>query len=69
MSRHGVHVIRDDDRWWVLREGEDGVPPPAYRRLREALRLGKAIARLSQTELTVYDEQGRVRHWSDYREA
>lgn len=66
---HGVHVIRDDDRWWVLREGADGVPAPGYRRLREALRFGETIARQAQAELTVYDEEGRVRRWSDYHDA
>lgn len=62
----GVHVIRDADRWWVVREGGEGVATSPVVGLREAVRIGKTIASAEHTELTVYDEQGRVRGWRDF---
>ena len=62
----GVHVIRDADHWWVVREGGEGIATSPVVGLREAVRIGKTIASAEHTELTVYDEQGRVRGWRDF---
>ena len=65
MGRDGVHVIRDGNRWLILREG-DSEAAPAYPNLRDALRIGRSLARKERTELTLYDESGRVRDWADF---
>lgn len=67
MNRSGIHVIRDDDRWWVLREGEDGVPSSAYPSLRDAVRTARDLAQREGSEVTLYDELGRVRAWYDFQ--
>ncbi|HVR43283.1 MAG TPA: DUF2188 domain-containing protein [Thermoanaerobaculia bacterium] len=69
MTANGIHVIRDGDRWWVLREGESGVPSSTFLDARDAIRTGRALARRERTEFTLYDEQGRVRAWNDFRQA
>lgn len=65
MGQNGVHVIRDGNRWWILRSG-DSDTAPAYPNLRDALRIGRALARKEHTELTLYDESGQVRDWTDF---
>ena len=66
MNRSGIHVIRDDDRWWVLREGEDGVPSSAFGTLKDAVRIARNLARQEGAEVTLYDEGGRVRGWFEF---
>ncbi|MGH9456128.1 MAG: DUF2188 domain-containing protein [Thermoanaerobaculia bacterium] len=69
MIRHGIHVIRDDDRWWVVREGESGDTSSVFQDARAAIRVGRSLARRERTEFTLYDERGKVRAWSDFQEA
>lgn len=68
MAHRGIHVIRDDDRWWVVPEG-DIVPTSSHPTLREAVRQGRALAQQQRAEFTLYDPAGRVRQWEDFHEA
>ena len=66
MAGNGIHVVRDGDAWWVLPEGETSAPALPFSRARDALRTARSIARAERSELTLYDEAGRVRSWRDF---
>lgn len=66
MARNGIHVVRDGDAWWVLPEGEGCAPERPFTRARDAIRTARSIARAERSELTLYDEEGRVRSWRDF---
>jgi hypothetical protein len=69
MAGSGIHVVRDGNVWWVLREGETCAPAPPFSRARDAIRTGRSLARAARSEFTLYDESGRVRAWKDFDEA
>lgn len=66
MSSNGIHVVRDANSWWVLRDGDSAAPAPSFRSAREAIRAARSLARAEKTEVTLYDESGRVRAWRDF---
>ncbi|MCA1733684.1 MAG: DUF2188 domain-containing protein [Acidobacteria bacterium] len=66
MSRNGIHVVPDEDTWWVLRDGESRAPSRPFSRARDAIRTGRSIARAEKSEFTLYDQDGRVRAWKDF---
>ena len=66
MGRNGIHVVRDGDAWWVLPEQEDCAVERPFQHARDAIRSARSIARAERSELTLYDEAGRVRSWTDF---
>lgn len=68
MSRNGIHVVCDRDAWWVLRDGESAAPPSSFPSARDAIRIGRTLARIERAEFTLYDAEGRVRAWKDFDE-
>ena len=68
MPGNGIHVVPDEDSWWVLRDGEARSPSRPFSSARDAIRIGRSIARAEKSEFTLYDDDGRVRAWTDFDE-
>lgn len=66
MSRNGIHVVCDRDAWWVLRDGESAAPASPFQSARDAIRIGRRMARAERAEFTLYDPEGRIRAWKDF---
>ncbi len=62
-----IHVVPNDERWAVIREGTRG--PIAYHANRQdATNHARNIARRDRVEMIVYDRENQIRDRENYRE-
>jgi hypothetical protein len=60
MSRHNQHVVPHDDGWAVRGAGSRRASS-VHETQREAIQVGRQIARNQRTELFVHGRDGRIR--------
>jgi hypothetical protein len=65
MAKNDVHVVPHDDRWAVTKEGNQR-PSQVTDTQREAIEVGREIAKRESSELNIHGRDGQIRDKNSY---